>query len=105
MNSAAGEHAAPPAGMLDRLRIVLVRPQGAANLGSVCRAMKNMGLSDLVLVRPEVRVTDDWAIAFAARARSILDSARIVDSIPVALQDCVATYATSGKGGFYRKPA
>ena len=37
---------------LRNIRIVLVRPQGAANVGAVARAIKNMGLRELVLVRP-----------------------------------------------------
>jgi tRNA/rRNA methyltransferase len=91
--------------MLDRVRIVLVRPQGAANLGAVCRAMHNMGLTDLVLVSPEARRDDDWAVAFAARSRKLLESAREVASIAEALEGCVASFATSGKGGFYRRRA
>ncbi len=35
---------------LDRIRIVLVRPREAQNVGAVARAMKNMGLGRLVLV-------------------------------------------------------
>ena len=35
------------------IRVVLVRPSGAANVGAAARAMKNMGLHDLVLVRPQ----------------------------------------------------
>lgn len=91
--------------MLDRIRIVLVRPSGAANLGSICRAMMNMGLRDLVLVRPEVRRDDPQAVAYAVRATRVLDAAREVDSIADALRDCVTSFATSAKGGIYRKNA
>ncbi len=37
----------------DNVSIVLVQPQIPENIGSVARAMNNMGLSRLVLVRPE----------------------------------------------------
>src|SRR5450759_2436520 len=37
---------------LGNIRVVLVRPHGAANVGAAARAMKNMGLHELVLVRP-----------------------------------------------------
>ena len=42
---------------LSNIRIVLVRPRGAANVGAVARAMKNMGLQELVLVRPALAVS------------------------------------------------
>jgi len=91
--------------MLDRIRIVLVRPSGPANIGSVCRAMKNTGLSDLVLVEPRCELTHPDAIGFAARARAQLDAARTVNSVADALRGCVLTFAATGKGGIYRKQA
>ena len=41
---------------IQNCRIVLVRPQVAANLGATARVMRNMGLSNLVLVAPRHRV-------------------------------------------------
>ncbi|MEC9320288.1 MAG: TrmH family RNA methyltransferase, partial [Pseudomonadota bacterium] len=38
--------------MLDNVRIVLVNTSHTGNIGSVARAMKTMGFSDLVLVDP-----------------------------------------------------
>ena len=35
------------------IRIVLVDTSHPGNIGAVARAMKNMGLSELVLVRPK----------------------------------------------------
>ena len=35
------------------LRIVLVEPSHPGNIGAVARAMKNMALSQLVLVKPK----------------------------------------------------
>ena len=37
---------------LRNIRIVLVEPSGAFNIGSVTRVMKNMGLSELILINP-----------------------------------------------------
>ena len=42
---------------LKNIRVVLVHPLYATNVGSVCRAMKNMGLNDLALVAPRCDVT------------------------------------------------
>ena len=42
---------------LDRLSVVLVETQSAGNIGSVARAMKNLGLIRLVLVDPQTALT------------------------------------------------
>jgi TrmH family RNA methyltransferase len=91
--------------MLDRIRIVLVRPIRSGNVGAVCRAMANMGLSDLVLVCPACDLADEQAQGFAARAKPLLARARVVDSLGSALAGCVLTFAASAKGGFYRRQA
>jgi TrmH family RNA methyltransferase len=91
--------------MLERVRIVLVRPIRPGNVGAVCRAMVNMGLSDLVLVAPECDRADPQAQGFAARAKPLLERARSADSIAAALDGCVKTLATSAKGGMYRRQA
>ena len=39
---------------LAAIRIVLVEPSHPGNVGAVARAMKNMALADLVLVRPKL---------------------------------------------------
>ena len=78
------------------LRIVLVRPHYAGNIGSVARLMANFGHRDLVLVDPVASVTDYDARRLATHGVSILDSARIVSSLSEALADCVATLATGG---------
>ena len=59
LNSRALKH--PPAPMnLDNIRIVLVNTTHPGNIGGVARAMKNMGLSRLVLVAP-VKYPDEQA--------------------------------------------
>jgi len=87
------------------MRIVLVRPARPGNLGATCRAMANMGLSDLVLVAPRCDPTHPDALGYAARARPLLARARIVDALPAALDGCVATFAASAKAGMYRRQA
>lgn len=91
--------------MLERVRVILVRPQRAGNVGSASRALMNMGLRDLVLVAPECDWLDDEALRFAARARPVLEAARVVPTIAEAQADCVMSFATSGKGGLYRRNA
>ncbi len=82
--------------MLDNVRIVLVNTSHTGNIGSVCRAMKTMGLSDLVLVDP-VQEPDSHASALAAGATDILGSAKIVPELKDAIADCQLTIATSAR--------
>lgn len=86
---------------LDRVRIVLVRPRGAGNVGATARAMKNMGLADLVLVQP-APVRRFWAHALAAHAVDVLEAARTVASLPEAVADCGLVVGTTARGGPYR---
>ncbi|HEY9071228.1 MAG TPA: RNA methyltransferase [Candidatus Ozemobacteraceae bacterium] len=89
--------------LLKNIRIVLVEPQGAMNVGSVCRAMKNFGLRDLVIVRPGCELNLE-AIKMALHARDILDSARIVDTIPEAVAGSLLVLGTSNRHGEYHEP-
>jgi tRNA (cytidine32/uridine32-2'-O)-methyltransferase len=41
--------------MLDQIRIVLVNTSHTGNMGSAARAMKTMGLTQLVLVDPQAQ--------------------------------------------------
>lgn len=91
--------------MLGAVRIVLVEPRGSANVGAVCRAMANFGLSDLVLVSPQCDWLDEHARAYAVRARPILDAARSVPDIATALEGCIQSVATTAKLGLYRRQA
>ena len=70
--------------MLEKIAIVLVEPREPGNIGAAARAMANMGLSRMVLVRPpEHRVADAYRMALAARP--ILESALVVDDLAQAL--------------------
>ncbi len=82
--------------MLDNVRIVLVNTSHTGNIGSVARAMKTMGLSDLVLVDP-VKEPDSHASALAAGATDILGNARIVSELKDAISDCSLAVAASAR--------
>lgn len=101
----AGE-AAPDATTLLRghVRFVLVRPLQSGNVGSVARAMKNMGLTDLAVVAPPA-LDIDRARWMAPGAASILDAARYVGSVAAAVADCTVVYATTARGRHNRWPA
>ncbi|MDA9951484.1 RNA methyltransferase [Oligoflexaceae bacterium] len=63
----------------DRLEVsfVLVESETSANVGAACRAIKNMGFSQLHLVRPNCDPLDDMARAVAHGAGDILESAKV----------------------------
>lgn len=69
--------------MLQNIRIVLVETSHTGNMGSVARAMKTMGLTNLWLVNPLVK-PDSQAIALAAGASDVIGNAQIVDTLAVA---------------------
>ena len=70
-----------------RVRFVLVETSRPGNIGAAARAMKTMGFSELVLVRPRSvhALADAEAVAFASGAQDILAGAVIVESIEEAL--------------------
>ncbi|MDX2229326.1 MAG: RNA methyltransferase [Leptolyngbyaceae cyanobacterium bins.349] len=82
---------------LDAIRIILVEPAGALNVGSVARVMKNMGLRHLVLVQPHCDYLGSEARQMAVHAPEILDTARVVGTLPQALAGCHRAIATTGR--------
>ena len=74
--------------ILDRVSVVLVEPQDYINIGGAVRAMKNMGLGDLRLVRPAPY--DPYRLeGIAHKTRDVIDAIRTYDSFDDAVRDCV----------------
>jgi tRNA (cytidine32/uridine32-2'-O)-methyltransferase len=80
----------------DPIRIVLIGTQHPGNIGSAARAMKTMGLSNLVLVAPK-RFPDPEANTLAAGAEDIVINARVVASLDAALQGCSFALGTTAR--------
>jgi tRNA (cytidine32/uridine32-2'-O)-methyltransferase len=80
-----------PIDLLPRIRIVLVATTHPGNIGSTARAMKTMGLSQLVLVAPLVFPAPE-ATALCAGADDVLDAALVVPDLDTALVGCVRVY-------------
>lgn len=78
------------------VRIILVGTTHPGNIGAAARAMKNMGLADLMLVRPR-HFPHAEATARAAGAEDLLRAARVVDSLEQALADCVYVAGASAR--------
>ena len=65
-------------------RIVLVNTSHPGNIGAAARAMKNMGLSELCLVDPQVFPSAE-ATARASGADDLLSNAQVVDRLDAGL--------------------
>lgn len=87
--------------MLNHLRIVLVRPRGSGNIGSVARAMKNFGAREFAIVG-SARTQSFWARAMAVHGRDILADAKFYSSIREAIADCTLVVGTTCRPGLYR---
>ncbi len=82
--------------MLDQIKIVLCFTSHPGNIGAAARAMKTMGLSQLVLVSPKDFPSEE-ASARSSGALDILDNATVVNSVEEAIKDCKLVIGTSSR--------
>lgn len=89
-------HTATP-DLLARVDVVLVRPSHPGNVGACARAMRVMGLRNLLLVAPRHADVADHpdAVAFASSATDVLAGARNFDTLAAALADATLAIAVS----------
>lgn len=78
------------------IRIVLVETSHPGNIGAAARALKNMGLEELVLVRPRQFPHPD-AVARASGADDVLARARVASTLAEALEGCGLVLATTSR--------
>jgi len=78
------------------IRFVLVDTSHPGNIGAVARAMKNMGLGELVLVNPR-EFPHPEALARASGADDVLARARVVSTLAEAIADCGLVLATTAR--------
>ena len=78
------------------VRIVLVETSHPGNIGAAARAMKNMGLRELHLVRPRLFPHTD-ATSRASGAADVLDSAQVHTELQSAIADCGFVVGTSAR--------
>ena len=81
---------------LGRIRIILSHTTHPGNIGAAARAMKTMGLSRLVLVKP-VHFPHADAEMFATGAADLLDNALVCDSLDEALAGTVLAVAATAR--------
>ena len=78
------------------IHFVMVQTTHPGNIGAAARAMKNMCLRQLVLVRPGEFPSEE-AAARASGADDILRSARVTDSLAEAVADCRIVIGASAR--------
>lgn len=81
------------------VRIILVEPQEAGNVGAAARAMKNFGFTDLWIVGGKDPRTDDVSSWWAVGAIDVVENAKRVETLEEALADCHLTVATTAVRG------
>ncbi|MEG1628392.1 tRNA (cytosine(32)/uridine(32)-2'-O)-methyltransferase TrmJ [Pseudomonas sp.] len=82
--------------MLQNIRVVLVNTSHPGNIGGAARAMKNMGLSRLVLVDAQDFPSHE-ADARASGADDVLGGAQVVATLEEALVGCNLVFGTSAR--------
>ena len=80
----------------ENIRVILVHTTHPGNIGGVARAMKNMGLSRLILVEPREYPAPEarWR---AASAGDVLDAAEVVSSVEEAIRGAQFVVGTSAR--------
>jgi TrmH family RNA methyltransferase len=78
------------------IRIVLVTPSHPGNIGAAARAMKNMSLGALMLVRPKDFPHPEASVR-AAGADDVLAGARVVASLADGVRGCGYVIATTAR--------
>lgn len=87
---------------LERIRIVLVEPQDGANIGSVCRAMKTMGIHQLAITGNR-EYDENRVRTLALHASDLYEQSLRFETLAEALRDSVLSVGASRRRGKNRK--
>lgn len=85
-----------PDSVLAQVHVVLFEPQNQVNIAAVIRAMKNMGVSSLRLVRP-VEYDPYRLEGIAHDTNDIIEAIQTFDDLDAALADCVYVAAYTAR--------
>jgi tRNA/rRNA methyltransferase len=77
-----------------KVRVILLEPESAGNIGSVARSMKNFGQDDLWVINPKASI-DMQARALAMHGFDVLSSANIMNHLNDALSGIDVVVGTS----------
>ena len=89
--------------ILEHIHVVLVEPKNAGNIGSVVRAMKNMGLSRLRLINPVPFRDEVEQRKMGYRSQEIIAAAREFNCLSDALHGISHVFLATAKKGKWKK--
>jgi len=90
---------------LENVRVVLVGPLYGGNVGSVCRVLRNMGLSRLVIAEPQGPLDEQELRMMASHAIDVYENRQEYPSLREAVADCGLVAGASARTGLYRAHA
>jgi tRNA/rRNA methyltransferase len=82
---------------LEKISIILSKPQMGENIGATARVMKNFGIKDLRIISPRDGWPNQKAIDMSANAVDIIESAKIYNSFENAISDIQILFATTAR--------
>jgi TrmH family RNA methyltransferase len=85
------------------ISMILVRPRYPGNIGAAARVMKNMGFSELRVVRPTVLPTHPECLRMAVGAADLLHQASVFDTLEEACKGLQFIIGTSRRVGKNRQ--
>ncbi|MFH0925236.1 MAG: RNA methyltransferase [bacterium] len=89
--------------MNDNIYIILVEPRTPGNIGSVARAMKNMGLSNLILINPvDYHVDETYWLGWGAD--DVINGAVCKDSLDEVLGEMTFVIGTTQRKRYFQRP-
>ena len=92
------------AALLDKISIVLVEPKYPENIGSAARIMKNMGLSQLIVIRQEDPDRETMLKLATHKAAGIIEGMEIHRDLSAALAPFSVIVGTTTRHGRQRRP-
>lgn len=81
---------------MPRIKVVLVRPQSAGNVGAIARSMMNFGLRDLILIDPECEIDSEARKRAMHASEPVLDKLKRYRSLKRALSHMDLIVGTTG---------
>jgi tRNA/rRNA methyltransferase len=84
--------------------VVLVEPQKSENIGTAARAMSNMGLGNLVLVRPRLSKPELMEASATKLGESIIKNLKSFEDLKDALSPYQIVVGTTARRGILRGP-
>ncbi len=87
---------------LNNIHFIIVEPHTPGNIGSIARACKNMGISNIYLVNPVAFTDETFRLGWGAK--DVIDAMKIISSLDEILPDMHLVIATTQRGRDQHQP-